>query len=140
MKKLVLFVAMLSAFSAKSQSTATTGNIKNTTTYNHNLLEGYFEVNVLKAGVINHYGVSYTLSPVPFSNVMTVQMATPHPMSLSGKIVDASGTTLINWNPGDIGYRYKSNIDITSLNSGNYNFQVYDDAKNLVKTISFVKP
>ena len=140
MKKLVLFVALLSATSAQAQSTTTTGNVKNTSTYNHTLLEGYFEVNVLISGVTNHYGVSYILSPVPFANVMTVQMGTPHPMTLSGKIVDASGHALVNWNPGNIGYRYKSNVDISSLNSGNYHFDIYDDANNLVKSISFNKP
>ncbi len=71
---------------------------------------------------------------------MSLSLTVPaDPIALTGKIINASGSTLINWT-GTVGRSYNYTFDISALSIGVYHLDIYDNANNKVCTIPFDKP
>lgn len=147
MRKLLLFLALFGASYAKAQSSgsATVPSPFSSVTPDNqgngsfSMIGGSFEVLKVVSGQTLHYGFNYMFYPKPFNTVINFKLSTANPQVLSGKIVDASGTTKITWTPGNTGYRYMHTFDISNLSAGSYHFDIYDDNNNIVYTIPFEK-
>jgi len=147
MRKLLLFLALFGVNYAQAQTASATVPSPPTTVIPNNqghgsfeMIGGSFEVLKVVSGQTLHYGFNYMLYPKPFNSIINFKLSTANPQVLSGKIIDASGKTVIAWTPGNVGYRYKYTFDVSNLPVGNYHFDIYDDNNNIVYTIPFVKP
>jgi hypothetical protein len=128
----------MSGTSTTTSSTVSTPNNQNSVA-NSGTLGGWFEVDVTTTTGLQHYTVNFALESKPFVKNLKLVMGTTNPVTLSGKIVDASGTTKQTWGPINIGNRYNYTFDISNLSVGTYNLDIYDEWNNKVKTVSFEK-
>jgi hypothetical protein len=130
-----------SSLTTRTTATSTTSSTTNQSEFNNtNSIIGWFEVPASTPGA--HYSVGYTFYTKPFRNELKVSMGIGTPnsyVSLTGKIVNATGSEMITWSSGNFGGAYNHTFDISSLSPGMYHFDIYDANNNKVSSIPFEK-
>lgn len=142
MKNSLIFVFFLllninSSFGQQSQNSG-----PNTSSLDPALISGHFEINKEneKNGVTEHINVNYAISPVPFTDVLNIEINTADPTIFSASIFDAKGRTLAQWHPSGKSHTYKGTLNISKLKPGDYNLSIYSElTKGVAYNIPFQK-
>ena len=106
------------------------------------ILSGHFEIEKAnkERGIMDHINVNYALSPVPFCNVLNLELSTPDPVIFTAAIVDLNDRKLVQWKAEGPDYIHKSRIDISKLEPGNYKVNIYwEKSEGLLYSIPFQK-
>lgn len=108
---------------------------------NRPVIAGSFEIDKTNsAGKTEHINVNYAISPVPFTNVLNLELNTPNPTFFRAEIINAQGKKVAQWSPAQKSYLYKGTMDISSLPKGNYKVNIYSElAAGVVNSIPFQK-
>jgi len=147
MKKgvLVSFVIALSLVSGGvfgQQKSSDKLAAKQNETLDKSIVSGHFEINKpnKERGIIEHINVNYAISPAPFSNYLQLQLSTPDPTTFSAQIIDQKGEKRIHWKPQQVSHSYNESIDLSKLEPGGYQIDIYaDNQSERVYSISFQK-
>ena len=136
---LVFFILPTLTVLAQNNSLAT-GSANNAVT-DPSVRMGHFEMNRLNKqhGITEHVNVNYSLSPVPFSKVLDLEISTAESTFFSAAIVDAKNKEVVNWVPMQESYVYKTRINIAHIPAGKYQLVIYWENKAGHYSIPFDK-
>ena len=131
MKKLLILSAVVFSLAANAQ----TANQHN----DPSRIMGHFFIQEHTAKGNEQINVNYYLSPAPFSKVLDLSLNTAYPRMLSVKITNSSNKTVLTWKPQSENYRYETEFDISSLQPGSYNVNIYNAGGAKLHTVPFTK-
>jgi hypothetical protein len=106
------------------------------------VIAGHFEMNKRneQRNITEHINVNYSISPMPFSKTLKLELSTALPTLFSADIVDARGQKVKHWVPQAKSYRYEETLDISSLPVGEYSLNIYSELGTTMQhRISFRK-
>lgn len=106
------------------------------------VIAGHYDVEILnkETGSIERINVNYNLSPVPFINNLNFVLGTAAQVTFSIDITDASGKKVTQWRSSEKSYGHSAQLEITRLQPGNYNFNIYYNSDPaLVHSVPFTK-
>ena len=83
--------------------------------------------------------VNFVMQPVPFINVLHLDLNTPYPMAMSVKIVNTSGAVVLSWMPQTVNATYEHQFDIAALQPGKYKLEIFGADNMKIHTVSFEK-
>jgi hypothetical protein len=121
-----LFIGFSSSF---AQQVQTANNIPK------DAYQGSFEHREGKDAI----NVNYEFSPKTPTDKVMMFLHTPFANPLWLKIVNSEGKTLLLWKPTTPNYLHTEELNVQSLPSGNYHYQIYWAEEGVIKSIPFIK-